>query len=615
VFVWCVVMLQMCMRLIFYNRRAGAGRGVTLIETLVAVAVFLVIGLSVYQAYLSISTMVRASRVKITATALANEQVEIIRNLPFEDVGISGGLPAGLLPSTQNLTRDGKTFLVALTVRNVDDPFDGTIGGAPNDLSPADYKLVGIDISCALCTNFQSLRFTTSVSPRSLETASTNGALFVQVIDAGGQPVPNANVHIENNVALPPIVIDDTTNNDGLLQIVDAPPGVNAYEITVSKTGYTSDQTDTPGAVANPNPIKPHATVALQQVTAISFAIDRASTLAVSSVSDTCSPISSADFSLAGTKLIGTAPNVLKYPDTVYTTNAGGQKTISALEWDTYNLTLIDAAYDLAGTIPLMPLALNPNATVNLKLVLVPKNPRSAAVTVRDAATGLPISDATARLEGPGVDVVYITGRGFLGQSDWSGGAGQAALLDPTEYFEDDGNVDTDSPTGEMRLGQVFGEYAAVGYLVSSTFDTGAPGNFHDISWQPQNQPPDTGANSVRFQIATNNNNATWNFSGPDGTPATFYTLGNQQLHASHDGDQYLRYKVYLQTASTTWTPNVSDVAFTFTSDCVPPGQVLFDGLNANTYTLTVSKAGYQVFSDDVLVNTPWRQYDVTLSP
>ena len=241
-------------------------KGFTLIESLVGVAVFMIIAVSVYQAYAATINAVRVSRLKITATALANEQFEIIRNLPYTDVGVVGSIPNGQVPHLQNLVRDNTEFVVETTIRNIDDPFDGTIGGSPNDLSPADYKLAELEISCPACRNFTTLHFTTQVGPRNLETASTNGALFVQVFDASGQPVSGADVHIVNNQAVPAIVIDDTTNNDGLLQIVDAPPGVEAYEITISKSGYSnisnwrswkpqSDQTpcDCCFATANPN--------------------------------------------------------------------------------------------------------------------------------------------------------------------------------------------------------------------------------------------------------------------------------------------------------------------------------------------------------------------------
>ncbi|HBV33259.1 TPA: hypothetical protein DIC39_02775 [Patescibacteria group bacterium] len=589
-------------------------KGFTLIESLVGVAVFMIIAVSVYQAYAATINAVRVSRLKITATALANEQFEIIRNLPYTDVGVVGSIPNGQVPHLQNLVRDNTEFVVETTIRNIDDPFDGTIGGSPNDLSPADYKLAELEISCPACRNFTTLHFTTQVGPRNLETASTNGALFVQVFDASGQPVSGADVHIVNNQAVPAIVIDDTTNNDGLLQIVDAPPGVEAYEITISKSGYSADQTYQTGAPGNPNPTKPHATVALQQLTQISFAIDRTSTLDVASVTDTCGSLPSIEFSLDSSKLIGTNPDVLKY-SAPHITDGSGTKTISGLEWDTYNLNLSDGLYDLAGAVPLLPVALNPNTNQDFKLIVSPKDVRSVLVTVKDASTQLPLSDATVRLEGAGVDATLTTGRGFIRQTDWSGGAGQDDFTDPTRYFDSDWNVEINDPAGEFHLRKIFDEYEPSTYLISSTFDTGSVSNFHQMLWQPQDQPPDTGPDSVKFQVATNNNKTTWNFLGPDGTANTYYTLANQNLNSLHNGDRYLRYQAFLQTASTTWTPTISDASFTFTSACVPPGQVLFTGLNTGDYTLTVAKAGYQPFTDTIAVSSSWQQHEVILSP
>lgn len=589
-------------------------KGFTLTESLVGVAVFTVIAVSVYQAYAATVNAVRASRLRITATALANEQFEIIRNLPYGDVGVVGSIPSGKIPHVQNLVRDGAGFAVETTIRNIDDPFDGTIGGSPNDLSPADYRLAELEISCPGCRSFPPLHFTTHVGPRALETTSTNGALFVRVFDAAGQPVSGANVHIENNQVVPAIVIDDTTNNDGLLQVVDAPPGAEAYEVTVSKSGYSTDRTYTAGAPGNPNPTKPHATVAVQQLTQISFAIDLTSVIDVSSVSETCSVRPSVDFSLQGSKLIGTNPDVLKY-SAAHGTDGTGRKTISSLEWDTYHLNLTDGTYDVSGTIPLLPLTVNPNAHQAFQLIVTPKDPRSILVTVKDASTQLPLSDATVDFEGSDYDTTLTTGRGFLRQTDWSGGAGQDDFTDPMRYFESDGNVAIHDPAGELHLRKVFDEYVPAAYLVSSTFDIGPATNFHQILWQPQDQPPDAGPDSVRFQLATGNGTSTWNFVGPDGSAETHYTLANQDVNSVHNGDRYLRYKAFLQTASTTWTPTISDISFTFTSSCVPPGQVLFTGLDAGDYALIVSKAGYQTLSDTVTVAAPWQQREVILSP
>ncbi len=156
------------------------------------------------------------------------------------------------------------------------------------------------------------------------------------------------------------------------------------------------------------------------------------------------------------------------------------------------------------------------------------------------------------------------------------------------------------------------------GWLESSTFNTGSASNFYNIVWQPQDQPVDAGVDSVRFQIATGNAEvpATWNFLGPDGTAQSYYTTSDSNINPVHNNDQYLRYKIFLQTASSTFTPNIADVSFTFTSQCTPPGQVIFTGLLPDTYTLTISKSGYQnSVVNNITVPSSWQQQEVILSP
>jgi prepilin-type N-terminal cleavage/methylation domain-containing protein len=588
-------------------------KGFTLVELLVGVAVFLIIVLAVYKAYTSIFSVVYTSRAKIDAVDLANEQLEIIRNLPYSDVGISGGIPSGKLSHTQSVTRDSYQFDITLTVRNVDDPFDGTLGGTPNDLSPADHKTVEVEINCILCRNFSPISVTTTVSPKNLETASTNGALFVKVFDADGNPVEGANVHIENNSVTPHIVIDDTTNSSGLLQIVDAPPGVNVYEITVTKSGFSTDKTYA-STVGNPNPVKPHATVVLQQVTQSSFVIDNLGSFAITSQTDTCSPVPAIDFQLRGDKLIGTSPNNYKY-DQAKVTNGSGTLAINSLEWDSYNFTLTDSGYDLVGTNPLLPANLAPGSNQALQLIVAPKNPRTLLVIVKDSSTSLPLSGVDVTLSKTAFSQSKITGQGFLGQTDWSHGDGQATSTDLAQYFSSDGNIDKNTMVGDVILKKTFGLYESSGVLTSSSFDVGSPSNFQKIVWSPQSQPVETGSPNVRFQIATNNDGGTWNYKGPDGTATTYYTVLNQNIHSSNNGNRYLRYKLFLNTASTSYTPNISDVSFTFTSDCTPPGQVAFTGLASGTYNLHLTKSGYVDQDVSIPLNSSWQSQEVVMIP
>lgn len=597
----------------------GKNGGFSFVEVLVGAAVFALVGVSIYQSYAGLLSLVTLSRTKTVASALANEQFEIIRNLPYADVGIVGGVPPGKIARFQTFTRSGVTFQSTTTIRNIDDPFDGQIGSTTKpDLSPADYKQVVFEVGCSTCKNFAPLEFTTSVSPKNLETASTNGALFVRAFDANGVPVVGARVQVVNSNVTPAINIDEVTNEKGELQLVDVPPDTNQYQITLSKSGYSTDKTYLPGAAGNPNPLKPHATVALQQVTQVSFSIDKTSTFNFGTVRDNCAPVPNTNFTLSGSKLVGTNPDVLKYSASL-TSDSAGNKTVSNLEWDTYSVLLNSASDVIKGTIPLLPFALSPNSIQNVSLVLEPQNPRHLLVTVKDAATGLPLTDASIELSIGSYDTILTTDRGFVKQTDWSGGFGQSTTSDPTKFYSTDGNIDYTSLPGDVTLKSIFGTYQAPGRLDSSTFDLGGPSNLYQILWNPGSEPPETGASSVKFQIATNGSDpatTSWSFLGPDGTSGSYYTLANQNINSTHNGDRYLRYRMILDTASTTATPTISDVSVTFTASCTPPGQVLFSGIpQTGSATLTVTRAGYQPYTTNVDILTSYQAFDVSLTP
>lgn len=70
-----------------------------------------------------------------------------------------------------------------------------------------------------------------------------------------------------------------------------------------------------------------------------------------------------------------------------------------------------------------------------------------------------------------------------------------------------------------------------------------------------------------------------------------------------------------MSTASSTFTPMVSDVSVVFTSDCTPAGQVSFGGLSDEETELTISKDGYQTSVQNVNINSTWQEVQVNLSP
>ena len=575
-------------------------KGFTLIETLVGMAIFVLFAVGIYSGIQFVFKVVYQSRLRILETAILNEQVEIIRNLSFFDVGIIEGSPAGILERNVTTTRNNIDFLITRTIRNIDDEYDGTIGGSPNDLAPADYKLVEIEIICTgTCVQRRSLSAVTHIAPKLLEGDPTHGALFIEVFDANAEPVQGASIHIVSTSTDPTLDMVDTTDNDGMLRLVDLGAGMDAYQITVSKSGYTTEGTITPTA-ANPQPTKQPASVQAQDVSEISFSIDEVSTINLSTINQYCSAIGGVGLDILGTHLIGNEPDVLLIDNSI-TTDGSGNYSWSNLHWDSYGLRV--GGYDLLGSIPGLPINLLPGVSQDVELVLGANSGDSMVVYVQDSITGGSLSDALVRVYSDGYDQTKNTGVGFVRQTDWSDGSGQFEFGDDTKYWSDDGKIEINDPDGDIKLAQVGQTYVSSGQLESSIFDLGTAVNFVNINWEPLAQPVETGESPVNWQIATSNTTTpvTWDYFGPDGTVETYYTPENLSISSVHSGDQYLRYKVYLITDSSTSTPIVSDVTFSYTMSCTPPGQAYFGSLTTDTeYTVEVTRVGYQNYSGSV---------------
>ncbi len=588
-------------------------KGFSLLEVLVATAIFLLFALGIYGSIHLVFKIVYMSRLRILETALLSEQLEVARNLSYDNVGIINGVPSGVLPHTTSTVRNGMQFNLITTVRNIDDPFDGTAAGTPRDTSPADYKLVEISAICNNCEQQTPVILSTMVAPKNLEGASVNGSLFITVFDANGLPVAGANVDVTNTSRSPNTIISDTTNNDGLVAIVDTPTGTISYNIRVSKAGYSSDYTVS-SSVSVPNPVKPPSTVASQTVTELSFGIDQLSSINLNTVDTNCAVLANQAFSIWGEKIIGTNPTVYKYSKNL-TTNGSGNYNFGSMEWDKYHVT-VSGAQDIAGSIPMIPLNLTPGLSQNFTLILKAHATNSLLVQVKDAGTGLPLSNATVHLYIPsGYDETVLTGYGYTRQTDWSGGSGQAAIGNDAKYFADNGNLNVISPAGDLILKKVGSKYLNSGWLESSTFDLGSAVNFNNILFEPLAQATSTGINPITFQIATSNSSspASWTYRGPDGATSTYYTATSSQIYSGDDNHRYLRYKVFLNTTNTSFTPHLFEVAFTFTNGCTPPGQVFFSNLSAATYNLDISHDGYTASNNTLDVTST--QAIVNLSP
>ncbi|MBT3948486.1 hypothetical protein HOF40_00170 [Candidatus Parcubacteria bacterium] len=575
----------------------------SLLEAVISIAIFLLFALGIYGGTQLVFKIVYSSRIRILETGILNEQVELVRNLSFYDVGVINGSPSGVLDRNVTTTRNGVDFLVTRTVRNIDDTYDGTVGGVPQDLAPADYKLVDISVICARCDQREPLSMQTYVAPKFLEGDPTHGALFIEVFDANAQAVQSASVHILSTSTDPTYDFTDTTDNDGMLRLVDMAEGFGTYNITISKDGYTSDGTLSI-TESIPNPTKPTASVIAQGVTEVSFSIDLISSISIETINSLCSTIPSVSFSARGTKLLGTDPDVYNV-DSSYSTDGNGTYTFDSFEWDSYGFSI--SGYDLIGTIPDVPFALNPGVTQPIQLVVGPNTVNSLLVMVTDG--GQPIANAQVHVTSTSFDENILTGVGSVRQTDWSNGSGQELFTDNTKYWTGSG-VDSLSAPGDITLINVAGSYVPNGTLESSIIDVGIQAQYVSIEWESVAQPVEAGSSALLFQLASSASSspATWEYLGPDGTSATYYAVDSQVIHVIHDGDQFVRYKAYLHTDDISVSPILSDVSLTYTNSCMPPGQAYFGGLSVEDHIVEIQATGFQTYvttvsvSDDIVL-------------
>lgn len=572
-------------------------RGFTLIEVIVGIGIFAILISAILGSYSVLSRTIKVARERTILASTAAHYLELIRNMPYGDIGTINGNPPGDLADATNpivTNIESVNFRIYYEVTYIDDPADGTIL-AGTDSAPNDYKQVKLTIDNT-STN-HSTNFITNVSAQGLEGLVNAGALYIRVFDAEGQPVPNANVRIENPDLTPALVLDRTTDANGNLIEVGLPASVNGYQLLVTKTGYSSDQTY-PITVANPNPTKPHATIVDGLVTQISFAIDLSADLEIRTVSETCQPISGAAISVRGSKLIGTSPDVLKFMQT-YTSGGSGLINMNNIEWDNYVPALEPSApYMVYGTSPIQQVTVLPASDQTFTFVLGPQTAHSLRVIVKDSATGAPVEGANVRLirNSPYQEYTGVTGGSVWQQIDWSGGGGQPDFINASQYFYQDGFLnDSVVPTG-LALNQIGANYAPAGSLESSTFDTGGASNFTTLTWLPTGQHPST---ELKFQLASNNDNTTWNFIGPDGTDASYYTTAGTNIHPSHSGDQYIRYKAFLATSNSSFTPTLTSVGLNYVAGCFTPGQTVFPDLDSGSnYDLEISLTGYHTYNE-----------------
>jgi hypothetical protein len=148
------------------------------------------------------------------------------------------------------------------------------------------------------------------------------------------------------------------------------------------------------------------------------------------------------------------------------------------------------------------------------------------------------------------------------------------------------GTWTADTTAGGRDLGfhtYINAGFASNGNLISSTKDSN-PGIDSASTWTTLSWTASTPANtSVQFQVAASNALfGPFNFVGPDGTTATFFTTSGASL-GQFNGFRYLKYKAYLTTTNSAVTPTLSDVTVCYVDAPLPAISMIFGQQPSNT--------------------------------
>lgn len=356
------------------NRRAFTILEIV-IDTFIITAVFGVLVTS----FILVLNVVGAGKARTAATLLANEQMEALRNLPYNDLATQSGtiLPQGDIPDTQTVNRSGLDFTLSTTIVTIDDPYDGCAipAGAgvyectdgqtstQQDTVPVDYKRIQITVT-QLNNPTVLATLASNAAAKAAETPSNTGMLLICVNDSQGLAVPSATVSITNTVL--GVSVQGVTNNQGCVFVANVPPdNQNGYHIVVAKDGYSSDFT-TPRTAQNPNQVQPDVDINQQQITIQNLAIDYLANMAVTVVNELNQPVSGIQVTATSTKITQFNPEL---PKNTYnqTTNASGIATFSNIEWDSYALS-VPSGYTILTTSPYQAVSVVPSATTNVAI-------------------------------------------------------------------------------------------------------------------------------------------------------------------------------------------------------------------------------------------------------
>jgi len=396
------------MRSLTACRRPRADGGFGVVESMVAVTILAIALILSIQPLMASLNSIRASEDVSAAEKLAQSEMEAIRALPYDDVGLPGLTPSGVLEPTRTVDMSGHRYTVEVEVRYAGsltglDIVPGGGDGAPGVWDPGvNYKVVTVSVT-PLSPGAQPVIMDAIIAPERI--GALDGVASVRVTIAPHEPFAPGDLQLPSLKLVSPPLPEIRSGTHDAVQVFPA--------ITVGT--WTVQTDDAGGWLIHPDDVlagKNLVEARIGMVGEAAFRVYRPASLVVTVESaETQQPIT--NFTLGLRHL----------PSGQQTAYPAGVGTVSGLIPDAYEVTVTASGYEdyTSGSINIPQDYPDPahRMTVSLTPVTPPGEedplpaPHQVTFTVFDN-TGRPVNGAT-------VDVVLPGGQTVSGPTDGDG--------------------------------------------------------------------------------------------------------------------------------------------------------------------------------------------------
>jgi prepilin-type N-terminal cleavage/methylation domain-containing protein len=242
--------------------------GLSMIEVLVAMSVFLVASAGILGTLLSAMTLTRNNRARTAAANLVAEEIDSVRATPTEEI------QTGLV--TRSATVGGTAYTIRRTGQWISrSASSGACDGGNG--SRLAYLRISVRVLWTRMGATKPVQGDTIITPDAGAYDPESGHISVRVLDRDAQPATGHQVHVTG----PGGSETQTTTDDGCAFFAYLSPG--NYTVSVSTAGYVDN-------LGVPSPSQP-VSVSVGRTTSVQFDYDRSVTLNLTFDSDPAHPV------------------------------------------------------------------------------------------------------------------------------------------------------------------------------------------------------------------------------------------------------------------------------------------------------------------------------------